>query len=68
MPLGNRKDKNMKGNVEQYDSGAGKETLGLLKEFSRGVSLYRCTQLVVGNPLVTGPLSLNCAGLPLASG
>lgn len=59
----------MKGNVEQYASGAGKETLVfIIRIHSGGVSFYRCTQMVVGNPLVTGPMLLNCARFSLARG
>lgn len=54
----------MKGNVEQYASGAGREALGFIKRIhSWAVSFYRCTQMVVGNPSVIGPMLLNCAGL-----
>lgn len=57
----------MIGNVEQYASGAGREALGFIKRIhSWAVSFYRCTQMVVGNPSVIGPMLLNCAGVCLA--
>lgn len=59
----------MKGNVEQYASGAGREALGFIKRIhSWAVSFYGCTQMVVGNPSVIGPMLLDCAGVCLARG
>lgn len=55
--------------MEQYAPGAGKETVEFIKRIhSRAVGFYTCTQMVVGNPLVTGPMLLNCAPFMLARG